>query len=186
MTGKSPFSTRNRILDAALAIVVKAGACQLTIDGVAARSKVSKGGVLYHFPDKASLLSGLLDRHMDRQADIFREAEAEHGSSARGRLHAAISVTAKRTNAQAMLPFLGILALQPDLLKRPREKGAHFINELRKDREHFTKSLIVLLANAGLGLSEVLGTIALRPSERKAVFAALHRLVDDIMPSDDR
>jgi AcrR family transcriptional regulator len=172
-------TTRNRILDAALAIVVKAGACQLTIDGVAERSKVSKGGVLYHFPDKASLLSGLLERHMDRQAAIFREAEEEYGSTTRGRLHAAISVTAKRTNAHAMLPFLGILALEPSLLERPREKGAQFINALRKDRAQFTKTLIVLLANAGLGLSEVLGTITLKPAERKAVVAALHRLVDE-------
>ncbi len=173
-------STRTRILDAALDIVERSGACQLTIDAVAARSKVSKGGVLYHFPDKTSLLSGLVDRHMDRQAAIFKDAQAEHGSSTRGRLHAAISVTAKRTNAQAVLPLLGILALEPGLLKRPREQGAHFIKGLRKDRARFTKTLIVLLANSGLGLSEVLGTITLRPAERKAVIAALHRLVDGL------
>ena len=172
--------TRDRILDAALAITSASGACQVTIDAVSAKSGVSNGGVLYHFPDKASLLSGLLDRHMDRQAAIYREAEAEHGSTRHGRLHAAISVTAKRTNAQAMLPFLGILALEPGLLKRPRAKGAEVINDLRKDPKRFTKTVLVLLANSGLGLSEVLGTITLRPAERAAVIAALHTLVDSL------
>jgi hypothetical protein len=79
-----------------------------------------------------------------------------------------------------VLPLLGILALEPGLLKRPREKGRRFIEELRKDRARFIPSLIVLLANAGLGLSEVLGTITLRAAERRALIAALHRLADGL------
>ena len=41
---------RERILDAAESVVIEQGVTGMTLDAVAARAKVSKGGLLYHFP----------------------------------------------------------------------------------------------------------------------------------------
>jgi AcrR family transcriptional regulator len=57
-------STRNRILDAAEAVVVEDGVAQLTLDAVAARAAVSKGGLLYHFAGKDALVAGMVERRM--------------------------------------------------------------------------------------------------------------------------
>lgn len=57
-------STRDRILDAAEAVVVEDGVAQLTLDAVAARAAVSKGGLLYHFAGKDALVAGMVERRM--------------------------------------------------------------------------------------------------------------------------
>ena len=43
---------RQAILEAAERVVTEAGAAHLTLDAVAGKAGVSKGGLLYHFPSK--------------------------------------------------------------------------------------------------------------------------------------
>lgn len=55
-------SSRERILDAASELVRELGAARLTLDAVAERAKLSKGGLLYNFPNKDALLLAMLGR----------------------------------------------------------------------------------------------------------------------------
>lgn len=57
--------TRQRILEAADALSAELGANHLSLDAVAARAGISKGGLLYHFPSKHALLRGLVAMHVD-------------------------------------------------------------------------------------------------------------------------
>lgn len=59
-------SQRESVLDAAEAVVLADGAAHLTLDAVAERAGLSKGGLLYHFPTKELLLQAMVDRHMHR------------------------------------------------------------------------------------------------------------------------
>ncbi|MBX6324183.1 MAG: TetR family transcriptional regulator, partial [Rhodospirillaceae bacterium] len=52
--------SRDAILAAAGTVVTREGAAHLTFDAVAARARVSKGGVLYNFPSKAALIAAML------------------------------------------------------------------------------------------------------------------------------
>lgn len=54
--------TRGRILDALEDVLAEFGHGGATLEAVAARAGVSKGGLLYHFGTKEALYSGLLDR----------------------------------------------------------------------------------------------------------------------------
>src|SRR3954464_1296024 len=70
--------TRDRLLDAAGAVVRRDGAQALTLDAVAAEAEVSKGGLLYHFKSKRDLVEGLIERWLaqfqrgiDDQDDAF-------------------------------------------------------------------------------------------------------------------
>lgn len=56
------MSARDRILDSFEAILTSEGERAATLDAVAASAEVSKGGLLYHFPNRESLVAGLLDR----------------------------------------------------------------------------------------------------------------------------
>ena len=49
------------MLDAAAALVLKRGTVALTLDAVAEAAHVSKGGLLYYFDSKNSLLEALAD-----------------------------------------------------------------------------------------------------------------------------
>jgi len=70
-------SARDKILDAALALVQEVGAPALTLDAVAERAGVSKGGLLYHFPFKEELLTAA------NEAITRRLADARHAEAAR-------------------------------------------------------------------------------------------------------
>jgi len=65
--------TRDRLIDAYCDLVAASGARSATLDAVAARAGVSKGGLLYHFGSKDALLSGVLDR-LRRLAALDTEA----------------------------------------------------------------------------------------------------------------
>ncbi|KGI66409.1 TetR/AcrR family transcriptional regulator [Mycolicibacterium rufum] len=56
------MSSRDRILDAYADLLAEEGERFATVDAVAARAGVSKGGVLYHFPSKDQLAAAVCDR----------------------------------------------------------------------------------------------------------------------------
>ena len=58
-------AARDRILDAAEQLVATQGASNLTLDAVAQAAGVSKGGLLYHYPNKEALLAAMIERHCD-------------------------------------------------------------------------------------------------------------------------
>jgi AcrR family transcriptional regulator len=74
---------RDAVLDAYEALLIEVGERAATLDAVAKRAGVSKGGLLYHFPNKESLISALLER-LDElaQADIEKMKTAPDGSAA--------------------------------------------------------------------------------------------------------
>lgn len=73
-------STRDRLLDAFEELLVGGGSRAATLDAVAARAEVSKGGLLYHFPSKDSLVTGMLDRLCEQgRADVEKMRTAPEG-----------------------------------------------------------------------------------------------------------
>lgn len=72
--------THDRLLDAFEALLVSGGSPAATLDAVAAKASVSKGGLLYHFPSKDDLVTGMLERlRVQGDADIERMCTAKQG-----------------------------------------------------------------------------------------------------------
>ncbi|WP_116951105.1 TetR/AcrR family transcriptional regulator [Jiangella endophytica] len=67
-------SSRDRILDALERILVETGLHAVTLEHVASVAGVSKGGLLYHFPTKEALITGLARRLADAVEDEFDQA----------------------------------------------------------------------------------------------------------------
>lgn len=67
---KEKPGARDRILHAAEELAWESGPGGMSLDAVARRAGVSKGGLLYHFPSKARLLEALVE-------DFVREFDAE-------------------------------------------------------------------------------------------------------------
>lgn len=77
------MSAREKVLDALQAILLEEGERAATMEQVAARAGVSKGGLLYHFPDKAAMAQGLLDRVRNLlREDLEKMASAPEGPAA--------------------------------------------------------------------------------------------------------
>lgn len=65
------MSTREQILDAFELLLISEGDRGASLNAVAAKAGVSKGGLLYHFGSKEALIEGVLDRLMaSLQKDI--------------------------------------------------------------------------------------------------------------------
>jgi AcrR family transcriptional regulator len=65
-------SARDRILDAFEELLAEQSERAATLDAVAARAGVSKGGLLYHFASKDALVDGVLERF---SADLAEDIE---------------------------------------------------------------------------------------------------------------
>ncbi|MDR7051076.1 AcrR family transcriptional regulator [Duganella sp. 3397] len=59
-------SSRTALLDAALQMITESSVNGMTLEGVAARAGVTKGGLIYHFKTKEALLHAVVDRLTDQ------------------------------------------------------------------------------------------------------------------------
>jgi AcrR family transcriptional regulator len=143
---KGRSSTRERLLEAAASIVQREGVLALTLEAVAARARVSKGGLLYHFPTKEALVRALLEYHLDQ----FEQALA------RGSEPFVVAYGRQDTTPSSLALFRGMLAafaLDPELLALVRERYRHWLAQLPAQID----ALVAMLAADGLFLWAVLG-----------------------------
>src|SRR4051794_33897918 len=77
-----PPKARDTALAAYCELLRSDGERATTIDAVAARAGISKGGVLYHFPSKEALAEAALAKfHEECEGDLVIMAEAPEGPS---------------------------------------------------------------------------------------------------------
>lgn len=71
MMGSMPRKpvARDAVLDAYERLLIDVGERAATLDAVAKEAGVSKGGLLYHFPNKEALISALLERFVAHAED---------------------------------------------------------------------------------------------------------------------
>lgn len=152
--------TRSQLLDAAEAVVAQEGVRNLTLDAVAARSGVSKGGLLYHFRSKEDLAAAMIERSIAWFDDALIEAGADdpdrRGRFTRAYVKASLGMT-PLTGAgfdnlcsaitTALLSF-------PERLGPVQEQGARTQRDIENDGFDPVLATIIRLAVDGLWLSE--------------------------------
>lgn len=160
MPAKTARDTRSQLLDAAEAIVAQEGARNLTLDAVAARSGISKGGLLYHFRSKEDLAAAMIERSIAWFDDALVEAGADdngdRGRFTRAYIKASLGMT-PLTGAgfdnlcsaitTALLSF-------PDRLGPVQDQGVRTQRGVEKDGIDPVLATIIRLAVDGLWLSE--------------------------------
>ena len=78
---KTTAPTIDLILTAAERVALRDGVLRLTVEAVAREAKLSKGGVLYHFATKESLIQAMLDRLIQYCEQEIDAAPAERCSA---------------------------------------------------------------------------------------------------------
>lgn len=172
-------SSRERILDAAAELVRELGAARLTLDAVAERAKLSKGGLLYNFPNKDALLLAMLGRiietaHTEKAQQLGR-FEGQPNAHARATIETALRI---RENIRGIdNGILAASAENPKLLDCVRDAIAKQWNELKENSDNIDHAALAWLAIEGLGSLEMHGLSPLTPAERNVVIAAIRRLL---------
>ena len=114
---RNPTDTKEKLLDAFETLLDESGISGATLDAVAAKAGVSKGGLLYHFGSKAELVKGSLERlgrlveedvesmkaAGDRLHDYYLETSAEIGTPLDRSLIAASCLAQENEEAKTAL-----------------------------------------------------------------------------------
>jgi AcrR family transcriptional regulator len=175
-------SCKARILDAAEAVAREGGASKLTLDAVAERAEVSKGGVLYHFPTKEALLVGMVASHIEQAQHRRCELELE-STGPEGPLKADVLATLQRNpnDAEVSAALLAAVANEPKLLEPCR-----IFHEARFERlagkapdEAFARRALLPLAADGLFFLELLQVSPFTPEQRQVLIDTLLKLADE-------
>ena len=179
------MNSRDAILDAAEAIVAEAGAAHLTLDAAAERAGVSKGGLLYNFPNKEALLQAMLDRHM-RQLDADHACALAKLPPGPGRaLKACVQMAAEekpKDEKRLGCAMLAASANNPKLLEpvhRFHQWRLALLDEAARDGLPFERAAVASLAVDGLCLLEMLQLSPFSACQRRRILDDLLRLVDE-------
>jgi AcrR family transcriptional regulator len=151
--------TRQRILTAACAIVVRDGYASLTLDAVAKEAAVSKGGLLYHFPSKRALLEGMVEQRCKHfEQEVHKHLEHEHGPGRWLRAIVRASCSPKPVALQEGAAIFAVLANDSELLDLIRKRRESFEREIARDDEvDPINAALVRLAVQGMCFNDLLG-----------------------------
>lgn len=185
---KSNPSSRDKLLAAAEAVVVRQGIANLTLDAVAAQAGVSKGGLLHHFPSKDRLVEALVQRSADNWRTCYTEAYEKTppgpGRMARAVLDHCLSDAACWTEElrHSSSAVFAALAQNPSLIAPMREAYNELHRRIAEDGLPPGVSEAVISAIDGLWLNWVLGLTPLNQERVVRVRIALERMVKESTP----
>ncbi|NNU80721.1 TetR/AcrR family transcriptional regulator [Halovulum dunhuangense] len=80
-------ATRERLMDIAEGAIMDKGFGATSIDEIIAAAEITKSGFFYHFPDKNALAFALLERHQQREDELFDRLEARAATLSDDPLH---------------------------------------------------------------------------------------------------
>src|SRR5688572_28642492 len=162
---------RQQLLDAAAALVLKKGTAALTLDAVAEAAHVSKGGLLYYFDSKNSLLEALAD-YLAEELQLEVERQAAGGSLAKAYLQVVARMGELPKHQQVFKALTIICTAQPELAGRVRAR----LHTTQPDAMPGTASLEELhlrLVADGMWLADLFDCYEISPENRAALLQQL-------------
>lgn len=160
------------IIQAAADVVAHQGAHKLTIENVAKQAGLSKGGVLYHFPNKEALLSGMLE-HLTETLDARREEKAQ--DSELEKMLNTIDLD-NETDRALTLAILAVSAQQPELLAPAREYFRERVATINQQLDDQEMAAILLMALEGLRLLTMLDMNPWSKAQTRKTLKKMHEL----------
>ncbi|OPY70351.1 MAG: HTH-type transcriptional regulator BetI [Syntrophorhabdaceae bacterium PtaU1.Bin034] len=181
--GRHSDSAREKIIDAAEEVVIERGARHLTFDAVAAKSGISRGGLLYHFRDKEALLKGMLDRLIERSKERRRKKSAELPEGIEREAVAHVLSFMEEDDEKAKkaceTALFASAAHDPSLLEPAKREYRVLIDDLTRDGLRFERAAVVALATNGLRLLELLLISPFDKEERSRIIEEMISLAKD-------
>lgn len=165
-------STRLLILDAANRVILDNGTNALTLDSVAKQAGISKGGLLYHFRNKESLIMGMVERFVaEFDAAIDKEIQKSGGDWLKAYILTSFKNNPEREKISCAL--FAAFANNPDLLEPLRKKTVEWQKKIEANAVSPEIGAIIRLTLDGLWLSDLIGFASPALSLRKKILNSL-------------
>jgi len=175
--------TRARIVRAAEDVVMRDGVSRLTLEAAAAEAGVSKGGVLYHFPSRAALVSAMVQRFVESfEVDLehYGASSGKPGAFTRAYLEATVAPTDEAGDQRERrlgAALLAGMASDPDLLAPLRVRADAWQAAVERDGLPAGVGTLVRLAADGVWLADLLGLAPPGRAEQERVARRLRDLL---------
>lgn len=175
MTENKSFTKRYKIIMAAADIVRNEGVSQLTLEGVATKAGVSKGGLLYHFPNKDALISEMVtiftNCYTREIQDIVQSDEQPSGKWSRAYLEATVNELEGGVELSAGL--LAAVFTNPQLLTELQNQYTVWQRNIENDGIDAVHSTIARLVADGMWFAEIFGLAPIEKNLRGRVVKEL-------------
>ncbi|MEQ9689457.1 MAG: TetR/AcrR family transcriptional regulator [Bauldia litoralis] len=166
-------SSRKKILAAAAELARQSGPVRFSLDAVASRAGVSKGGLLYNFPTKAKLMQGLVEDYLEEFERALDDASAPGTGESLLAAYVRLSTTECEEAKPAPSWIFAAMAEDPDFLKPIDAFRRRLLDRLRAETDDPTAMMITFLAIEGLRSMKLFGADIVTRKERAAATTAL-------------
>jgi len=163
MSGKE---TKDLILKSAMDIIQNDGIGSLTLEKISKRAKISKGGLLYHFPTKESILNEIFANMLAKfEEKLNTSMQVDHSNEWSVNYMKSTFEDLLDTQYQASGLILA-LATQPALMELLRDKYKEWDKQMNKISSNSDILKILRYAADGIWFCEVLGLSKLSKKEK--------------------
>ena len=168
--GRDAEETRRKILEATAEMIGRHGTT-VPVSDIAKHAGVSKGGLLYHFPSKEALLTGLATELMTDFRESVQALAASESEGSAGRLtRAYIRASFVETNdPQVLQDYISLAAnlmFDPEIEEAAKNDAARWRTELNQDGLDPTVVRLIIAATDGANTGPLWGAV-LNESDRK-------------------
>ena len=183
MSNEQPKLKRAAIIEAACQVVLAEGAEGLTLEAAARQAGVSKGGLLYHFPNKEALIMGMIEQLcLAFETALDRELAADTGPVAGRWLRAYVRASLSDEGveqAQVSAALLAAVSSDPTLLGPLRASFARWQASAEAAGIDPALASIVRFAVDGIWFAELLSLAPPSPALRLQIIEALIRVTSE-------
>ncbi|RWP13772.1 MAG: TetR/AcrR family transcriptional regulator [Mesorhizobium sp.] len=167
-------NSRDKILAAAADVARETGPGSLSLDAVASRAGVSKGGLLYNFPTKAKLMQALVEDYL-RAFEQALDAARTAGVSGESSLATYIKLSAEHAaeSKPSASWIFSAIAEDPDFLTPIKAFRRQVFERLKGETPDLKALLVCYLAIEGLRSMNLFDSDVLSQDERRLLISSL-------------
>ena len=177
---KDPLETKRKLLEAAALVVKEKGVSGLSLEAVAKQANISKGGLLYHYPNKQALLKAMvvhLNENFERA--IAQQIEQSEGKITWLEAYVAMSFDPQHSQIAESAGMLAAIANDLSLLEPLAERYQVLQQQLEASNIDSDLANIIRLAADGLWFTELFKISPLSEEKRSSILAALLTLIKE-------
>ena len=172
--------TRELIFEAASQILCEEGWNSLSLAAVAKQAGLSKGGLLYHFPNKVLLIEALFEYHNDkfeRRLEVLTQAEGgEEGAWLRAYVKASVEQIVDPNTARLYSSLFAAEERYATARALMRQKYVNWQGKVEQSGLDSTRATLVRLAVDGLWFTEMHQYAPLEPQRRAEIVEMILQL----------
>lgn len=177
MSGRPRSIDREKLLDAAEAIVAAEGAAGLSFGALAKAAGVTRGGVQYAFGTKENLIRAMVDRWSDSfETDVLGGLGPNPTPQAVIQSHVRANVAAADADFARSAMMMTAIFQSPDQVAETRAWYDRRLGGLDVSRPEDRDAAIAFLASEGVFFLRSFGLIGLDDATWQQIFAGITRL----------